>query len=69
MPPTTKDKTGSTLPYIVEEDDDNDNKEHMTKEEENVVKVMAKPSFPFLDMKLLWDEEGNLEFGTYRKEG
>eukprot|EP00957_Ditylum_brightwellii_P040058 3031160-Ditylum_brightwellii.AAC.2 len=69
MPPTIKDKTGLTLLCILEEDEEDNNKEHMTKEEKNVVNVVAKPSFPFLDMRMFVDKEGNLEFGVYRKEG
>eukprot|EP00957_Ditylum_brightwellii_P087452 6657029-Ditylum_brightwellii.AAC.1 len=69
MPPTINKRTGSTLPCILEEDENDNNEEHITKDEMNAVKVVAKPSFPFLDMQMFWDEEGNLAFEVYRKEG
>eukprot|EP00957_Ditylum_brightwellii_P045981 3488041-Ditylum_brightwellii.AAC.2 len=70
MLPTINKRTGLTLPCILEEDEDDDNdKEHMTKDERNVVKVVAKPSFPFLDMWMIWGNDGNLAFRVYRKEG
>eukprot|EP00957_Ditylum_brightwellii_P024244 1828809-Ditylum_brightwellii.AAC.1 len=40
----------------------------MTKDERNTVKVVAKPSFPFLNMQMFWDDDGNLAFVVYRKE-
>eukprot|EP00957_Ditylum_brightwellii_P177193 13498012-Ditylum_brightwellii.AAC.1 len=48
-------------------DEDNNNKEHMTKDERNVMKVVSKPSFPFLDMQMFWGGEGNLAFGGIQK--
>eukprot|EP00957_Ditylum_brightwellii_P131745 10047225-Ditylum_brightwellii.AAC.1 len=69
-PPTINKRTGLTLPCILEKDEDNNNdNENMTKDERNVVKVVAKPSFPFLDMRMFGDNDGNLAFGVYRKEG
>eukprot|EP00957_Ditylum_brightwellii_P057046 4323844-Ditylum_brightwellii.AAC.1 len=67
---TINKRTGLTLPCILEEDDNNDdNKEHITKDKRNAVKVVAKSSLPFLNMRMFWDNDGNLAFGVYRKEG
>eukprot|EP00957_Ditylum_brightwellii_P054514 4130249-Ditylum_brightwellii.AAC.1 len=66
---TINKRTGLTLPCILEENKGNNDKEHMTKDERNAMKVVAKPSFPFLDMQMLWNDDGNLAFGVYRKEG
>eukprot|EP00957_Ditylum_brightwellii_P070392 5347880-Ditylum_brightwellii.AAC.1 len=41
----------------------------MSKNERNAVKVVAKPSSLFLNMRMFWDDDGNLAFGVYRKEG
>eukprot|EP00957_Ditylum_brightwellii_P050203 3806945-Ditylum_brightwellii.AAC.1 len=69
MPPKRK-KSQSTLPMILEEEDDDKEEEmELTKEGKAAVKVVTKEYFPFLDMKLLWDKEGNLEFKVYRKKG
>eukprot|EP00957_Ditylum_brightwellii_P039589 2994871-Ditylum_brightwellii.AAC.2 len=51
-PPTIDKRTGLALPCILEEDEDDNDKEHMTKDERDVVKVVAKPSFPFLHMRM-----------------
>eukprot|EP00957_Ditylum_brightwellii_P193414 14727219-Ditylum_brightwellii.AAC.1 len=66
---TINKRTGLTLPCILEEDEeDNNNKKHMTKDKRNAMKVAAKPSFPFLDMQMFWDNDGNLAFEVYRNE-
>eukprot|EP00957_Ditylum_brightwellii_P001724 133259-Ditylum_brightwellii.AAC.1 len=59
MPPTINKRTGLTLLCILEENEDDNNKEHMTKEEKSVVKVVTK----------IWDDDGNLAFVVYRKKG
>eukprot|EP00957_Ditylum_brightwellii_P124861 9518134-Ditylum_brightwellii.AAC.1 len=64
MPPPRK-KQQSAFPSILEEDDENeddDEEDELTKEGKAAVKIVAKDHFPFLDMKLLWDNEGDLEF-------
>eukprot|EP00957_Ditylum_brightwellii_P115331 8794950-Ditylum_brightwellii.AAC.1 len=33
------------------------------------VKMYTKNAFPFLDMKMRWDDQGVLCFGVYHKEG
>eukprot|EP00957_Ditylum_brightwellii_P211371 15366100-Ditylum_brightwellii.AAC.2 len=33
------------------------------------VKLCTKIAFPFLDMKMMWDNMGFLQFGVYHKEG
>eukprot|EP00957_Ditylum_brightwellii_P208869 15359327-Ditylum_brightwellii.AAC.1 len=52
-----------------EEDGDDEEEDELTKEGKAAVKVVAKDHFLFLDMKLLWDIKGNLEFKVYRKKG
>eukprot|EP00957_Ditylum_brightwellii_P195489 14894987-Ditylum_brightwellii.AAC.1 len=32
-------------------------------------KLCTKNAFPFLDMKMMWDNMGFLHFGVYHKEG
>eukprot|EP00957_Ditylum_brightwellii_P109595 8359203-Ditylum_brightwellii.AAC.1 len=39
------------------------------KEGKAAVKVVTKDHFPFLDMKIFWNNEGNLEFKVYQKKG
>ena len=71
MPPPRK-KQQSALPMILEEDEedgDDEEEDELTKEGKAAVKVVAKDHFLFLDMKLLWDIKGNLEFKVYRKKG
>ena len=36
-------------------------------EKEDRVQVVAKDEFPFLDMKMSWSPEGDLQFGVFRK--
>eukprot|EP00957_Ditylum_brightwellii_P058395 4428130-Ditylum_brightwellii.AAC.1 len=68
--PRPRKKSQSTLPTILEEEDDNKEEEmELTKERKVAVKVVTKDYFQFLDMTLLWDKEGNLEFKVYRKKG
>eukprot|EP00957_Ditylum_brightwellii_P055521 4207616-Ditylum_brightwellii.AAC.1 len=33
------------------------------------VKLCKKNAFPFLDMKMMWDDQGFLQFGVHHKEG
>ena len=57
---------------ILEEEDENgedDEEDELTKEGKAAVTTVAKDHFPFLDMKMLWDNEGDLKFEVYRKKG
>eukprot|EP00957_Ditylum_brightwellii_P130209 9932786-Ditylum_brightwellii.AAC.1 len=68
--PLLKNKPQLTLLSILEEEDDNKEEEvELTNEGKAAVKVATKDNFSFLDMKLLWDKEGNLEFKVYQKKG
>ena len=40
-----------------------------TPEKEDQVQVVEKDEFPFLDMKMSWSPEGDLQFGVFRKKG
>ena len=40
-----------------------------TPEKEYRVQIVAKDEFPFLDMKMSWSPEGELQFGVFRKKG
>ena len=40
-----------------------------TPEKEDRVQIVAKDEFPFLDMKMSWSQEGDLQFGVFRKKG
>ena len=33
------------------------------------VQIVTNDKFPFLDMKMSWSPEGNLQFGVFRKNG
>ena len=39
-----------------------------TPEKEDRVQIVAKDEFPFLDMKMSWSPEGELQFGVFRKK-
>ena len=39
-----------------------------TKEHHKKVKVISEPYFPFLDMKMIWSEHGDLQFQVHMKE-
>ena len=39
-----------------------------TKEHHKKVKVISEPHFPFLDMKMIWSDHGDLQFQVYMKE-
>eukprot|EP00957_Ditylum_brightwellii_P024467 1847062-Ditylum_brightwellii.AAC.1 len=58
---TNKQNNWRKLPAINVEDNDY-NEENMTKDERNAVIVVAKPSYPFLNMQMFWDNDGNLAF-------
>eukprot|EP00957_Ditylum_brightwellii_P007022 531181-Ditylum_brightwellii.AAC.1 len=50
----------------------NDNKRQMCSPMEKWlkrVKLSTKNAFSFLDMKMMWDDQGFLQFGVYHKEG
>ena len=40
-----------------------------TSEKEDRVQIVTKDEFPFLDMKMSWSPEGDLQFGVFRKKG
>ena len=39
-----------------------------TPEKEDRVQIVAKDEFPFLDMKMIWSLERDLQFGVFRKK-
>ena len=40
-----------------------------TPAKEDRVQIMTNDKLPFLDMKMSWSLEGNLQFGVFRKNG
>ena len=40
-----------------------------TPEKEDRVQIVTKDEFPFLDMKMSWSLNGDLQFGVFRKNG
>ena len=40
-----------------------------TPEKENRVQIVAKDEFPFLDMKMSWSPEGDLNFVVFSNNG
>ena len=40
-----------------------------TPEKEDRVQVVVKDETPFLDMKMSWSPEGDLQFGVFRNKG
>ena len=40
-----------------------------TPEKEDRVQIVKNDEFPFLDMKMSWYPEGDLQFGVFRKKG
>ena len=46
-----------------------DGKNPRTPEKEDRVQIVAKDEFPFLDMKMVWSPEGDLQFGVFIKKG
>ena len=41
----------------------------LTPEKEDWFQIVTKDEFPFLDMKMSWSPEGDLQFGVFRKKG
>ena len=41
----------------------------LTPEKEDRVQIVTKDELPFLDMKMSWSPEGDLQFGVFRKKG
>ena len=41
----------------------------LTPEKEDWVQIVTKDEFPFLDIKMSWSLEGDLQFGVFRKKG
>ena len=40
-----------------------------TPENEDRFQIVTNDKFPFLDMKMIWSPEGDLQFGVFRKKG
>ena len=40
-----------------------------TPEKEDRVQIVTNDKLPFLDMKMSWSSEGDLQFGVFRKKG
>ena len=40
----------------------------LTPEKEDRVQIVTNNEFPFLDMKMIWSPEGDLQFGVFRKK-
>ena len=40
-----------------------------TPEKEDQVQIATNDKSPFLDMKMSWSPEGDLQFGVFRKKG
>ena len=62
-----KSEVNQHLQYTAEIWTTEDNPPTPTKEER--VQILTNEEFPFLDMKMSWSPEGDLQFSAFRKKG